>query len=142
MADQPVVAMAGAAVSRQDVLLATKLHVPLGGRVCAPPAAGRPAGGGADARAGPGLCPRFAQEREYLVLARVLLAQDRPGQALTLLDRVLDQAATGGRIGRVIEIRALQALAHEARCDEPAAMAALVEALTLASRRPGAGLRR
>ena len=35
-ADQPVVAMAGAAVSRQDVLLATKLHVPLGGRVLCP----------------------------------------------------------------------------------------------------------
>ena len=37
-----------------------------------------------------------------------------------------------GRIGSVIEIRALQAPAHEASRDEPAAMAALVEALTLA----------
>ena len=75
--------------------------------------------------------PGYPQEREYLVLARVLLAQDRPGQALTLLDRLLAQAATGGRIGSVIEIRALQALAHQASRDEPAAMAALVEALTL-----------
>ena len=75
--------------------------------------------------------PGYPQEREYLVLARVLLAQDRPGQALILLDRLLGQAATGGRIGSVIEIRALQALAHQASRDEPAAMAALVEALTL-----------
>ena len=75
--------------------------------------------------------PGYPQEREYLVLARVLLAQDRPGQALTLLDRLLAQAATVGRIGSVIEIRALQALAHQASRDEPAAMAALVEALTL-----------
>ena len=75
--------------------------------------------------------PGYPQEREYLVLARVLLAQDRPGQALTLLDRLLAQAATGGCIGSVIEIRALQALAHQASRDEPAAMAALVEALTL-----------
>src|SRR6266851_4996579 len=75
--------------------------------------------------------PGYPQEREYLVLARVLLAQDRPGRALTLLDRLLAQAATGGRIGSVIEIRALQALAHQASRDEPAAMAALVEALTL-----------
>src|SRR5580693_6753756 len=75
--------------------------------------------------------PGYPQERDYLVLARVLLAQDRPGQALTLLDRLLAQAATGGRIGSVIEIRALQALAHQASRDEPAAMAALVEALTL-----------
>ena len=75
--------------------------------------------------------PAYPQEREYLVLARVLLAQDRPGQALTLLDRLFAQATTGGRIGSVIEIRALQALAHQASRDEPAAMAALVEALTL-----------
>jgi LuxR family transcriptional regulator, maltose regulon positive regulatory protein len=75
--------------------------------------------------------PGYPQEQEYLVLARVLLAQDRPGQALTLLDRLLAQAATGGCIGSVIEIRALQALAHQASRDEPAAMAALVEALTL-----------
>jgi LuxR family transcriptional regulator, maltose regulon positive regulatory protein len=75
--------------------------------------------------------PGYPQEREYLVLARVLLAQDRPDQALTLLDRLLAQAAAGGRIGSVIEIRALQALAHQASRDEPAAMAALVEALTL-----------
>ena len=75
--------------------------------------------------------PRYPQERDYLVLARVLLGQDRPGQALTLLDGLLAQAAAGGRIGSVIEIRALQALAHQARRDEPAAMAALVEALTL-----------
>ncbi len=75
--------------------------------------------------------PGYPQEREYLVLARVLLAQDRPGQALTLLDRLLAQAATGGRIGSIIEVLALQALAHQASRDEPAAMAALVEALTL-----------
>jgi LuxR family maltose regulon positive regulatory protein len=75
--------------------------------------------------------PGYAQERDYLVLARVLLAQDRPGQALVLLDRLLGGAAAGGRIGSVIEIRALQALAHQARGDEPAALAALVEALTL-----------
>jgi LuxR family maltose regulon positive regulatory protein len=75
--------------------------------------------------------PGYPQEREYLVLARVLLAQDRPGQALTLLDRLLAQATTGSRIGSIIEIRALQALAHQASRDEPAAMAALVEALIL-----------
>ena len=75
--------------------------------------------------------PGYPQERDYLVLARVLLAQDRPGQALTLLGRMLAPAAAGGRAGSVIEIRALQALAHQARRDEPAAMTALAEALTL-----------
>ena len=40
--------------------------------------------------------PGYPQEREYLVLARVLLAQDRPGQALTLLDRLLDPGGHRG----------------------------------------------
>jgi hypothetical protein len=42
------------------------------------------------------------------VLARVLLAQDRPGPALTL-QRVLDAAASQGRTGTTIEIQALAA---------------------------------
>ena len=76
--------------------------------------------------------PGYPQEQEYLVLARVLLAQDRPGPALALLDRLLAPAGTQGRTGSVIEIRALQALALAASGDEPGAMAALAEALTLA----------
>jgi LuxR family maltose regulon positive regulatory protein len=76
--------------------------------------------------------PGYSQEREYLVLARVLLAQDRLGPARTLLDWLLTQAAAEGRVGSAIEIRALQALAHEASGDGAAAVAALAEALTLA----------
>ena len=76
--------------------------------------------------------PGYSQEREYLVLARVLLAQDRLGPARTLLDWMLTQAAAEGRVGSAIEIRALQALAHEASGDGVAAGAALAEALTLA----------
>jgi LuxR family maltose regulon positive regulatory protein len=33
--------------------------------------------------------PRYASEPDHLVLARVLLAQGRPGQALALLDRLI-----------------------------------------------------
>jgi ATP/maltotriose-dependent transcriptional regulator MalT len=76
--------------------------------------------------------PCYPQEREYLVLARVLLAQDRPGQALALLGRLLARAATQSRTGSVIEIQALRALALAASGDEPAALTALAEALTLA----------
>ena len=76
--------------------------------------------------------PGYPQEREYLVLARVLLAQDRPRQALALLERLLTQAATQGRIGSVIEIRALQALALDADGEQASAVGALAEALTLA----------
>jgi len=74
----------------------------------------------------------YAREPEQLVLVRVLLAQDRPGPALALLERLLAAAAGQGRLGSVIELRALQGLALAAGGDEPAALAALADALALA----------
>jgi LuxR family maltose regulon positive regulatory protein len=79
--------------------------------------------------------PSYPQELGYLVLARVLVAQDRPGAALALLDRLLAQAVAQDRIGSVIEIQALRALALAAGGDEPAAVTTLAEALTLAGPR-------
>ncbi len=76
--------------------------------------------------------PGYPRESEYLVLARVLLAQDRPGPALGLLGRLHAAAAAQGRPGSVIEIQALQALALAAGGDEDAAVDALAEALMLA----------
>src|SRR5262249_34692122 len=70
------------------------------------------------------------------VLARVLLAQNNPAAALTLLQRLADAAASQGRTGSIIEIQALRALAQAARGDHADALGALTEALTLA-RRPG-----
>ncbi|HEV2243679.1 MAG TPA: LuxR C-terminal-related transcriptional regulator [Streptosporangiaceae bacterium] len=80
---------------------------------------------------GPDDSPTYAREQEYLLLARVLLAQDLAGQALALLERLLAGAAAQGRTGSVIEIRALQALALAAAGDEDAAVGALADALTL-----------
>ena len=76
--------------------------------------------------------PDYPREPAYLVLARVLLAQDRPGPALTLLQRLLATAASQGRTGSVIEIQALRALALAARGDHAGALGALAEAVTLA----------
>ena len=76
--------------------------------------------------------PSYAHEPEYLVLARVLLAQDLPDQALGLLERLHAAAAAQGRTGSVIEARALQALALAASGQESAALAVLAEALSLA----------
>ena len=78
--------------------------------------------------------PDYPQEPAYLVLARVLLAQNDPGPALTLLRRLLDAAASQGRTGSIIEIGALRALALAARGDHASAVGALTEALTLAHR--------
>ena len=75
--------------------------------------------------------PSYPREQEYLVLARVLLAQDRPGPALGLLERLHAAAAAQGRVGSVIEIGALRPLALAAAGEEDAAVDALAHALIL-----------
>ena len=76
--------------------------------------------------------PSYPHEPEYLVLARVLLAQDRPDHALGLLGRLHAAARAQGRLGSLIEIQALRALALAGSGEEAAAVAVLAEALTLA----------
>jgi LuxR family maltose regulon positive regulatory protein len=76
--------------------------------------------------------PDYPREPAYLVLARVLLAHNHPGPALALLERLLGAAAGQDRVGSVIEIQALRALALAACGDHGGALAALTEALTLA----------
>ena len=80
---------------------------------------------------GPDDDPGYPREPGYLVLARVLLAQDRAGPALALLGRLHAAAAAQGRTGSVIEIQALQALALAAAGDENAAVNTLAQALML-----------
>jgi LuxR family transcriptional regulator, maltose regulon positive regulatory protein len=74
----------------------------------------------------------YPREPAYLLLARVLLAQDQPDQALRVLDRLQAAAVAQDRMGSVIEIRALRALGLAALGNEDGAVATLAEALTLA----------
>ena len=76
--------------------------------------------------------PDYPREPGHLVLARLLLAQDRPSQALALLDRLYAAAAAQHRTGSLIEAGALRALALAASGDEADAVAALAETLVLA----------
>ena len=76
----------------------------------------------------------YPQEPAYLVLARVLIAQNDSGPALGLLQRLLDAAVSQGRTGSIIEIQALRALPQAACGDHATALGALSEALTLARR--------
>jgi LuxR family maltose regulon positive regulatory protein len=78
--------------------------------------------------------PDYPREPAYLVLARVLLAQNDPCPALTLLQRLLDAAASQGRTGSIIEIQALRAPTLAAHGDHASALGALTEAVTLARR--------
>src|SRR3712207_2818349 len=76
--------------------------------------------------------PSYLREREHLVLARVLLAQDKPEQALRLLERLREEAEAADRAGSVIEILALQALALWAKGKKERAVGTLTRALALA----------
>jgi LuxR family maltose regulon positive regulatory protein len=77
--------------------------------------------------------PSYPREGEYLVLARVLLAQRQPDRALRLLAWLHTQAAAQGRTGSVIEVGALEALARAAGGDQTGALTTLGEALALAA---------
>jgi LuxR family maltose regulon positive regulatory protein len=83
--------------------------------------------------------PSYLREFEHLTLARVLIARYQSDQetgsiheAIGLLERLLQAAEEGGRMGSVIEILVLQALAHQAQGNIPLALVSLERALTLA----------
>ena len=78
--------------------------------------------------------PSYPQEPEYLVLARVLLAQERPAEAGALLDRLRTSALAQDRAGSLLEIDALRALALADGGDRAAAVSTLATALELGDR--------
>ena len=74
----------------------------------------------------------YLREFEHITLARLLIAQNAPGEATVFLGRLLEEAIKGGRVGSVIEISILQALAQWRSSDATASLAALERALSLA----------
>lgn len=74
----------------------------------------------------------YLHEVEYLMLARVFIAQHQTEYALRLLARLLPAAEAGGRMGRVIEILILKVLAMQAKGMSTETFVALNRALTLA----------
>src|SRR5579875_599309 len=82
----------------------------------------------------------YLQEGAYLALARVRIAQGREEgaapflqEALGLLDRLLKEAETKARLGSVLEILVLRALALEAQGNRTSALSTLERALLLAA---------
>jgi LuxR family maltose regulon positive regulatory protein len=72
------------------------------------------------------------REEEYLTLARVLNAQYRQAEALTLLDRMLTRAEAEKRLGSVITILILQGLIVHTQGHTARALTYLERALVLA----------
>jgi LuxR family maltose regulon positive regulatory protein len=84
--------------------------------------------------------PTFLREYDHLTLVRLLLARHRADpahDALALLDRLLAAAEPAGRGGSTLEIRMLQALAHDALGDRHDALTVLARALTAAAEPDG-----
>lgn len=81
----------------------------------------------------------YLGEFEHITLARVLIAQHQNDpaagsvhEAIALLERLLQAAEAGGRMGSVIEILVVQALAFQAQGNVSQALTPLERALTLA----------
>jgi len=82
----------------------------------------------------------YPREGAYLALARVRIAQAREDpagpflqDALLLLDRLLEDAETKARVGSVLEILIVRALALEAQGDRTSALSTLERDLVLAA---------
>lgn len=73
----------------------------------------------------------FGREMEYLTLVRVLFAQTRYDEAITLLNRLQHTVEADGRMRGLVEISVLPALAHKHLGQAQQAMLALERALTL-----------
>jgi len=81
----------------------------------------------------------YLGEFEHITLARILIAQHQNDpvagsihEAIALLERLLQAAEAGRRMGSVIEILVVQALALQAQGNVSQALASVVHALTLA----------
>jgi len=75
---------------------------------------------------------RFGNELAHITQARVLIAQNRPNKAIGLLSHLEETARSAGRMGRVIEILLLRALAMREIGDSEHAILALAKCLALA----------
>jgi LuxR family maltose regulon positive regulatory protein len=73
--------------------------------------------------------PGYPRELEYLVLARSLLRRNITGSALTLLERLAAAASAQARMGSLIQVQVLQALAWQAAGQASPAMEVLAQAL-------------
>ena len=76
--------------------------------------------------------PAYVREMDYLMLARLCMAQHRAGQAVQFLERLLASDEAAGRTGNAISVLALQALAHWQSGNTEQAMRVLGRLLVLA----------
>ena len=76
--------------------------------------------------------PTYLLEIDYLVLARVLIADGSAQAAQPLLGTLEEATRSGGRVARLIEVHILQALAHQALGESRLALDRLGRAIAFA----------
>jgi LuxR family maltose regulon positive regulatory protein len=76
--------------------------------------------------------PSYAAEAEHLVLARLLLARQRPGEALAMLSRWHAAAVSADRTGSIVQLGVMLSLAQAANGDAGRGLESLAAALSLA----------
>lgn len=74
----------------------------------------------------------FGNEIAHIAQARVLIAQNRNDEAISLLSHLEESARSAGRMGKVFEILLLEAMAMQEIGDSEHAIQALTQCLTLA----------
>ncbi|MEJ2710563.1 MAG: LuxR C-terminal-related transcriptional regulator, partial [Anaerolineales bacterium] len=75
---------------------------------------------------------RYEDELTHITQARIYIAQDKLDEATRLLSCLEESAQSGGRLGRLVEIMALKALALQQTGEPAQADNALTKSLTLA----------
>lgn len=75
---------------------------------------------------------QYENELIHITRARIFIAQDQPKQAFRLLSCLEEAARSGGRLGRLIEILNLKALALQAKGNTRQALITLTKSLMLA----------
>jgi LuxR family maltose regulon positive regulatory protein len=75
---------------------------------------------------------RFEDELTHITQARVFIAQEKLDEAIRLLSRLEENAQSDGRMGRLLEIMILKALAMQRMGNTAQADIALTKCLTLA----------
>ena len=79
----------------------------------------------------PGDGQTYLEEYDQLTLARVLIAERTPADAIALVDPIVESARASGRDGSLIEAHMVRALAHHAAGDPRVAAEELSIALTI-----------
>jgi LuxR family maltose regulon positive regulatory protein len=78
--------------------------------------------------------PPYLREDEYIVLTRILVAQNHLTEAIRLAERLVEKSEASDRYATTLQVLLIQALAYQAQGDTKRALSVLERALNLAEK--------